>query len=723
MERLLSIFGTLTDLALVIGGFTLIILIHELGHFVAARWAGIRVMAFAIGFGPAIVSFRKGMGWRRGSSEVDYLTRLEAARENPTAQAGLAGVSATEYRWNYLPLGGYVKMHGQDDMDPTAMSGDRDSYQSAAPWKRMIVISAGVICNVILSAVLFVMVFSVGLPTEPCKVGFVAPGSPASEAIASNAVAAGAARAGLQPGDEIVRIDGEKPQSFKDLMLASAMASPNTALALEVIREGVAEPLHFVVMPREDPFSRMLSIGIGPASGSNLDGGKLRGARREEAISNMRALGLATAEPGMTLVRVGTARASNEGEGLSAAVLARAAEASGGAPIEAEFVGLDGQRVVETLVPKPFFPSRAFENPSTKTILPVGHLAGLVPVMRIQAAGEGATSQGLLAGDIFARLGDIEWPSVAEGMAEIKRGGRTTILVTVAREVDGRLSMITLGAVKVVGGRIGFAPGDTAGESTLIARWPVLPETTVLGFERFAGKPAAARLGLVPGSKITAINGRKVESFADIWVALAGAESNAQVTLTVAGASVTDGTAEWTTPAGGAQHVMMLSAEDVKELSRTRWSIALADFGFAPERMLLIGNGPVEAMSMGLHETVGTMQSTYLTFLRLFQGTVKVEHLKGPIGIADVGTQLAGRGFVWLLFFLGLVSMNLAVINFLPLPIVDGGQFLMIIYEQLSGKAVSVQIQANIARVGLLLVVSLFLFVTFNDVAALIWRN
>ena len=68
------------------------------------------------------------------------------------------------------------------------------------------------------------------------------------------------------------------------------------------------------------------------------------------------------------------------------------------------------------------------------------------------------------------------------------------------------------------------------------------------------------------------------------------------------------------------------------------------------------------------------------------QGTVKAEHLEGPVGIAHLGTMIADRGFIWVMFFLGLISVNLAVINFLPLPIVDGGQFLMLCYEGLRSR-------------------------------------
>ncbi|MCA9289417.1 MAG: site-2 protease family protein, partial [Phycisphaerales bacterium] len=114
------------------------------------------------------------------------------------------------------------------------------------------------------------------------------------------------------------------------------------------------------------------------------------------------------------------------------------------------------------------------------------------------------------------------------------------------------------------------------------------------------------------------------------------------------------------------------------------------------------------------------MMSTYLTLLRLFQGTVRVEHLKGPVGITHMGTIIADRGPIWLMFFFALVSVNLAVINFLPLPIVDGGQFLMIVYEWVRGKPVPVGLQNAMTLAGLLLIGSVFVIVTFNDVARLL---
>ncbi|MEO0631569.1 MAG: site-2 protease family protein, partial [Planctomycetota bacterium] len=141
MGALLGLLQNVGEIALIVFGFGLVVFIHELGHFLAARWAGVRVLAFAVGFGPAIVSWRKGLGVRRGSSAAEY--------EKLSYDGPAEGVSPTEYRLNWLPLGGYVKMLGQDDADPSHRSEEPDSYNASAIWKRMVIISAGVIANVV----------------------------------------------------------------------------------------------------------------------------------------------------------------------------------------------------------------------------------------------------------------------------------------------------------------------------------------------------------------------------------------------------------------------------------------------------------------------------------------------------------------------------------------------------------------------------------------------
>jgi regulator of sigma E protease len=121
------------------------------------------------------------------------------------------------------------------------------------------------------------------------------------------------------------------------------------------------------------------------------------------------------------------------------------------------------------------------------------------------------------------------------------------------------------------------------------------------------------------------------------------------------------------------------------------------------------------AAGMGFGHTEAWIVRTYQTLFGLVGRTVPVSQLHSVLGIVKIGYTLESRGFTYLLFFLGLISVNLAVINFLPLPIVDGGLFLMLIVEKIRGKPLPVQVQTVIQTVGIVLLVAAFLFITIHN--------
>jgi regulator of sigma E protease len=357
---------------------------------------------------------------------------------------------------------------------------------------------------------------------------------------------------------------------------------------------------------------------------------------------------------------------------------------------------------------------------------PVQHLLGLTPVMRVGpdaalSREKPADRQGLTDGDIFARLASVEFPSITEGIGEVHRHKGEAIPVVVLRREDGSLKRVALNpTVRREGeGRIGFVASDTSEIDTLVS----LPVPLAEGRESEARRMPAASLITRPGTRILSIAGAPVRNFAEMRSALQRATAEA-IRTGAASASIP---VELGLPlsGGGAQHpvergVWTLSSRDLKSLhALTEWVSPLDPSSFEPKVHTVQASGPIDAIGMGLHKTQRVMMSTYLTFARLFEGTVKVEHLKGPVGIAHMGTRIAERGLAWLLFFMALISVNLAVINFLPLPIVDGGQFIFLVLEQIRGKPVSVEVQ-NVATVlGLVLIGAVFLVVTFHDIAGL----
>lgn len=170
------------------------ILIHELGHFVAARFFDVRVEVFSFGFGPRLFGFRKG---------------------------------ETDYRLSAIPFGGYVKMVGEQPNDQEAS--DPRGFLGKPRWQRLIIAFAGPFMNIVLAVGLLTGLFmvryqKVAEPAERGVIGYVQPGSPA-------------AQAGIQEGDRIVAIEGKENPSWEDVTLKE-VASAKKPLELVVERNG-----------------------------------------------------------------------------------------------------------------------------------------------------------------------------------------------------------------------------------------------------------------------------------------------------------------------------------------------------------------------------------------------------------------------------------------------------------------------------------------------------
>ena len=124
----------------------------------------------------------------------------------------------------------------------------------------------------------------------------------------------------------------------------------------------------------------------------------------------------------------------------------------------------------------------------------------------------------------------------------------------------------------------------------------------------------------------------------------------------------------------------------------------------------------LDAVRIGLYKTYYFIIQVYQTMQRMiFSRSVGVENLSGPLGIVSIGGEIARAGLVKFLFFMAIISANLAVINFLPLPIVDGGLMVFLIIERIKGSPVSLRVQVATQFIGLFLIVGAFLFVTYND--------
>ncbi|MBY0497183.1 MAG: RIP metalloprotease RseP [Cyanobacteria bacterium] len=187
---------TLASFLFVLG---VLVFIHELGHFLLARWNGVRVLTFSLGFGPKLLKVQRGH---------------------------------TEYCISAIPLGGYVKMAGENPDDP--QTGADDEFLAKSKWQRFQILIAGPAMNILLAVVLLAVVLMRGAAVlayldQPAVVGVVQQDSPA-------------AKAGIQPGDQITRFGSADVRTWEHLEMAVA-SRPEREVDVTVLRGGREEQL------------------------------------------------------------------------------------------------------------------------------------------------------------------------------------------------------------------------------------------------------------------------------------------------------------------------------------------------------------------------------------------------------------------------------------------------------------------------------------------------
>ncbi|NBP51439.1 MAG: hypothetical protein EBU70_09750, partial [Actinobacteria bacterium] len=524
-----------TNVLLILAGFGLLIFVHELGHFLAARWAGIRCESFAVGMGPPILAWRRGIGLRAGSTDPSTIARHgKPAVEMTDEELERNGLGETEWSLRAFPLGGFVKMLGQDDLDPSHVSSSRRSYQRAPLGRRMVVVSAGVTANLLLAVTLFVVAFMVGVRFEAPLVGMVVPGSPAA-----NAKAEDGRPDGLRAGDELLAIDGEPVETFADIQIAGAMARPGSTLEFTVVRQedGGRTQRRLRVTPERDRASGLYAIGIAPALSGAV--GKVAEGERAAFDEAMARAGLAPertsagedALSDLLVVRAGradttgvrdlhvrqTVASGDSADGpaavLASAALDRAAEESGGAPFVTQWRTKSGKVVERAISPIPRFQEIA--DAASPGAAPDAGLLGLVPLLRIERPAEGSPNAAVFRpGDVILRAGDAQGPRLGQLREALSSRAGGTIPMVVLR--DGRETPIEarVGANGLLGVQI------VPALDLPVTAAPITSAATTGGTPR--ATPAAG-LDLLPRTRIEAIGGTAVSDWASIRSALADA--------------------------------------------------------------------------------------------------------------------------------------------------------------------------------------------------------
>jgi regulator of sigma E protease len=182
---------------------SILIFFHELGHFLAARFFGVQVNVFSIGFGTKI--FKKTY-------------------------------KGTQYAISLIPLGGYVQMKGQDDLNPALRSTDKDSYNAKKPWQRIIILFAGPFFNFIIAFFLFAIAGMIGVNELSNNIGEVTANTPAQ-------------KAGILKNDKIISINGMQTPNWE--ALSNTIKNSTGTLHLEIVRENKIIPIALTPIYKE----------------------------------------------------------------------------------------------------------------------------------------------------------------------------------------------------------------------------------------------------------------------------------------------------------------------------------------------------------------------------------------------------------------------------------------------------------------------------------------
>ena len=216
---------------------------------------------------------------------------------------------------------------------------------------------------------------------------------------------------------------------------------------------------------------------------------------------------------------------------------------------------------------------------------------------------------------------------------------------------------------------------------------------TVIG-RTLAGSPAR-NAGVQDGSTVVSINGVRIDQWSQITPAIQASEGPVSLELLAPGSE---------TP----EELKVTPAPLMTSLG-----LQMAALQFREE--LPVG----AALSAGMDQSWIWGGRIFLTLKALFSGDVHGKNLNGPVGIIDLGRKVSRVGFGNLLFLLALISINLGIFNLLPFPILDGGHILFLVIEGIRGKPVPDAIQNTIHLVAFMLLISMALFVTYNDLLRL----
>ncbi len=661
-----SSWGVILQVA---GGLGFVIFVHELGHFLVAKACGVKCEKFFLGFdvgGLKLASFKWG---------------------------------ETEYGIGAIPLGGYVKMLGQDDNPAAAAaeaqraraagghagsvmgSGDLPpeptsnphpawdprSYPAQSVPKRMAIISAGVIMNVIFAVLMASLAYGLGVKELTCAISSVRTGGAAW-------------RAGMRTGDEITAIGDRKAPIFNDLRHGVTVGDVKEGIDFTVYRAADKTTRTLKLKPDTDlgaptigvtsPFSLTLPADISaglPGSAAQAEpplvGGDTIRSIDGVAVETYAELIAELSQRRDQPVRLGVERTS----------------AAADPAAETREIVLPPQPRRITGITMTAGPVKAVQADSPAAA------AGIEPGDRI------LTVAGEPAGDpltLDERLGRLAGTSVSLGIGRDGVADREVTIVP--RTVTWRDDETT---------------GLACPQSIASLGLAIEVDAVVAGVA--PGSPAAAA-GIAVGDRIVEANYLEAdeEAPADKGIPLAEEANWPAVAAMLQRLPADTRLQVRIAQADGPDRTITLATEDATDRF-------VVDRGlvFEPVYRMMKAGSVAGAFRRGLRKAGEDLSLVYSFLGKLTSNAISPRLLGGPIEIAKQAGKSAEEGFGRLLLFLTMLSANLAVVNFLPIPVLDGGHMVFLLYELVRGKPPSENVVAALSYLGLALILTLMMFV------------
>ena len=532
-----------------------LIFIHELGHFLVARWCGVRVEVFSLGFGKKILKYQKG---------------------------------DTTYAVSIIPLGGYVKMFGDQPGAEISEEDKKHSFTHKNVWQRIAVVVAGPLMNFFFAILIFAVIAMTGEEGKKPVLGDIATGTAAYQA-------------GFRSGDSLLQVNGNPVPSWEDFQrLLLSKEEKAIPLRVQIQREatGKVEEISLIAQPKPNPnllsqYDYMAEVeGLSPFSKGTVIG--------VSEGTPLAALGMKTGD---------------------------------------EITSVDGKSV--------------------------RYWRDLEPLMA-----NAKTDQPLV----------LELTGVREGDKEPKP-------LTVTYSPSAKAKSYSYDALKL--------------------------ENPELFLAHVMEKSPASEAGLKVGDRVLSINDSAVKEWDDILAKIKSYDGKDPVKVSVL------------------REGKKLDLNIVPKMSvqptihggeEKRYTIGISPVvsGADVDMVSLRTSNPLVALERGVNHTWDVSVMTVLSFVRLFENKISPKNIGGVISIGQAASETFKIGITQFLQMMAIISVNLFVLNLMPVPVLDGGHLLFYVIEVVKGAPVSLRKMEIAQQVGLAILMSLMVFALFNDFTRLL---